>query len=122
MTMIVTDAGFKRDEWTGEILDLAPAHDLEADPVPLDAPLIRIGFAGFTDGRGFTVARSLRLQGYRGRLRAEPGLIADQYTMARRSGFDEVEIAHGLARRQPEAQWLFRAGWRVHDLQSQLRG
>jgi hypothetical protein len=42
--------------------------------------------------------------------------------MARRSGFDEVEISDDLAARQPEDQWLFRADWQGHDYQSRLRG
>ena len=40
--------------------------------------------------------------------------------MARRSGFDEVEIDEALAARQPEAQWLARADWRAHDYQARL--
>jgi uncharacterized protein (DUF934 family) len=49
-------------------------------------------------------------------------VIADQYAMARRSGFDEVEISDELAARQTENQWLRRADWRAHDYQSRLRG
>ena len=41
--------------------------------------------------------------------------------MARRSGFDEVEITADLAARQTEDQWQFRADWRAHDYQSRLR-
>ena len=84
--------------------------------------LIRVAFPSFADGRGFTIARQLRLMGYQGRLRAAGHVIADQYAMARRSGFDEVEISSDLAARQPEAQWLARANWRAHDYQSRLRG
>ena len=48
--------------------------------------------------------------------------IADQYAMARRSGFDEVEVTAELAKRQPEEQWLFRANlWKEHDYQARLR-
>lgn len=139
MNIIVTDTGFLPDDWTGGFQPLA---GLEAgagcdgcgiDLVPDDAitpqraellaaPMIRIAFSSFADGRGFTLARSLRLMGYGGRLRAGPGLIADQYAMARRAGFDEVEIDEALARRQPEAQWLYRADWRAYDHQSRLRG
>ena len=43
--------------------------------------------------------------GFSGRLRAAGPLIADQYRMARRVGFDEVEIPDAIAARQPEAQW-----------------
>ena len=46
--------------------------------------------------------------GYAGRLRAAGPLIADQFRMARRVGFDEVELPDALAERQPEAQWRLR--------------
>ena len=88
------------------------------DPMPR---MIRVAFPSFADGRGFTIARRLRLMGYTGRLRAAGHVIADQYTMARRSGFDEVEITDEMAARQPEDQWQFRADWRAHDYQSRLR-
>ena len=78
-------------------------------------------FPSFADGRGFTLARRLRLIGYKGRLRARGHVLADQYAMARRSGFDEVEIDDALAERQPEDQWLRRANWQAHDYQSRLR-
>ncbi|MEP0247052.1 MAG: DUF934 domain-containing protein, partial [Roseobacter sp.] len=74
------------------------------------------------DGRGFTIARALRLRGYTGRLRARGHVLADQYAMARRCGFDEVEIDSALAERQPESQWQFRANWQAHDYQNRLRG
>ena len=82
--------------------------------------LIRVAFPSHMDGRGFSLARHLRLLGYRGRLRACGRILADQYAMARRSGFDEVEIDPVLAERQPEEQWLFRANWQAHDYQKWL--
>lgn len=139
MTVIVTDTGFESDDWAHGFRlpqqlaanDSAPvvAVDLasDADPAVLRdrlqaIDLIRVDFPSFADGRGFTIARRLRLMGFQGRLRAKGHVIADQYAMARRSGFDEVEIDAELARRQPEAQWLARADWRAHDYQSRLRG
>lgn len=126
MTVIVTDTGFGSDDWTGSdqtTLDLAP----DADPMQIAERLprlgmIRIAFGSFADGRGFTLARQLRLLGYAGRLRACGHVLADQYAMARRAGFDEVEISDELAARQPEDQWLARADWRAHDYQARLRG
>ena len=59
--------------------------------------------------------------GYAGRLRASGHVLADQYAMARRCGFDEVEIDDDMAARQPEAQWRARADWQAHDYQSRLR-
>jgi uncharacterized protein (DUF934 family) len=84
--------------------------------------MIRIDFPSFADGRGFSIARALRRKGFTGRLRAKGHVIADQYAMARRSGFDEVEISDDLAARQPEGQWLARADWQAHDYQARLRG
>ncbi|MBV2360654.1 DUF934 domain-containing protein [Thalassococcus sp. CAU 1522] len=121
MSVIVTDRGFGQDEWQGPIIDLSP----DTDPASLTAAgdaLIRIDFPSFADGRGFTLARLLRASGFSGRLRARGHVIADQYAMARRSGFDEVEISEELAARQPEDQWLDRANWRAHDYQTRLRG
>jgi uncharacterized protein (DUF934 family) len=132
-TVIVRDTGFAAEDWTTPFSPLAEAASgctaldlpVEADPdrIPLNGvQIIRIPFASFSDGRGFTLARRLRLRGYQGRLRAAGHVIADQYAMARRSGFDEVEISAALAARQPEDQWLARADWRAHDYQARLRG
>lgn len=137
MTTIVTDAGFAKDSWSGDFRafkDL-PANDTgisldvgpDANPAELTdrlaaVQMIRIDFPSFADGRGFTIARLLRLAGYTGRLRAKGHVIADQYAMARRAGFDEVEISDDLAARQPEDQWLARANWRAHDYQARMRG
>lgn len=126
MTVIVTDTGFGPETWTstdGQILDVSS----DSDPVALSgqidgARMVRVDFPSFADGRGFTIARQLRLMGFSGRLRARGHVLADQYAMARRSGFDEVEIDDDLAARQPEPQWLARADWQAHDYQSRLRG
>ncbi|WP_093422002.1 DUF934 domain-containing protein [Tranquillimonas alkanivorans] len=138
MSVIVTDRGFEPEDWTGgfvefEMLGESPAVpdlavDLPSDQDPAaladrleDIVMIRVDFPSFADGRGFTIARRLRLMGFQGRLRAKGHVIADQYAMARRSGFDEVEISDELAQRQPEDQWQRRANWRAHDYQSRLR-
>ncbi|MXY32647.1 MAG: DUF934 domain-containing protein [Boseongicola sp. SB0664_bin_43] len=136
MTILVTDSGFHTEEraWnfrppdqlpvgqTGLAVELAP----DADPTTLSdrlkaIDLIRVNFPEFADGRGFTIARVLRLMGYSGRIRASGHVIADQYAMARRAGFDEVEIDDELAARQPEEHWLRRANWQSHDYQALLR-
>jgi len=134
MTYLVTDTGFGPDD-LGQIftplsdlsdkttaVDIPPDTDL--DQVLLDfatLTAIRIDFPSFSDGRGFTLARLLRLRGFTGRLRAKGHVISDQYAMARRSGFDEVEIEQELAARQPETEWVFRANWQNHDYQSRVR-
>ena len=123
MSVIVTDKGFAPAEDIAEtVLDLASDTDPAALDVAPGVAMVRIDFPSSADGRGFTLARLLRLRGYTGRLRARGHVIADQYAMARRAGFDEVEISDALAARQPEDQWLARADWRAHDYQSRLRG
>ena len=134
--VLVRDDGFHAEDWqagftaladrdaagTGAV-DVAPGDDVATLADGLDRiAMIRIAFASFADGRGFTLARRLRAMGYVGRLRAAGHVIADQYAMARRAGFDEVEIPAALARRQPAAQWQARADWRARDYQSRLRG
>lgn len=133
---IVTDTGFALDTWQGRAVALAdgiPANTMAVDVAPSDdvallaghldrLSMIRVGFPSSADGRGFTLAKRLRAMGYSGRLRAAGHVLADQYTMARRAGFDEVEIDDALATRQPQDQWLARADWRAHDYQARLRG
>ncbi len=133
MSVIVNDTGFVADDWTCGYCGEGAANDCVALDLPSDCDpaavtltpalqMIRVDFPSSADGRGFSIARALRLRGYGGRLRARGAVIADQYAMARRSGFDEVEISGALAARQPEAQWKYRADWQAHDYQNRLRG
>lgn len=119
--ILVRDDGFHPHDGA-EPLVLAPDTPLDALGDHLDAPLIAIDFPAMTDGRGFTIARRLRKLGFQGRLRATGKLIADQYAMARRVGFDEVQITPELAARQPQEQWLFRAAWQEWDHRAHLAG
>ena len=136
MSVIVTDSGFKKDDFSCGFVALNDVAandcdygiDLPSDTAPdvltglNNAAMIRIDFPSSADGRGFTLAAMLRRTGYKGRLRAKGHVLADQYAMARRSGFDEVEIDDALAARQPEDQWQFRADWQNHNYQARLRG
>ncbi len=132
MTQLINDSGFVADNWTHGFCNQGAANDCRALDLPSDAQpedvdltdgleMIRIDFPSSADGRGFTIARALRLRGYTGRLRAHGHVIADQYAMARRAGFDEVEVTDEIAARQPAAQWQFRANWQEHNYQSRLR-
>jgi uncharacterized protein (DUF934 family) len=133
MSVIVTDTGFAPAPAlnTVPLADIA-AHSGAVDLTQTDQPealipylsdlhLIRVAFPAFNDGRAFTIARRLRVLGYTGTLRALGPVIADQYAMARRVGFDEVEIPDDLAARQPQAQWANRADWQAHDYLSRLK-
>jgi len=75
-------------------------------PFLAELDLIAIAFPAFGDGRGFSLARALRGEGYRGRLRAVGQMIPDQFAFAIQAGFDEVEIGDDRAARQPLFQWL----------------
>ncbi len=127
MSVIVRDDGFHAEDFDAEAAGAAAVIDIASDTA-LDAlpaafagvAMIRVTFPSFADGRSFTLARHLRGRGYRGRLRASGHVIADQYAMARRAGFDEIEISAELAARQPADQWLFRASWRENDYRSRL--
>ena len=134
MSVIVSDRGFAGEDWNapivplvelllgGDAVDLVNTDDPQA-LVPHFATLrlVRIGFPAFGDGRAFTLARRLRTLGYLGRLRAMGPVLADQYAMLRRVGFDEVEIPDDLALRQPADQWAARADWKSHHYQARLR-
>ena len=132
-TIIVTDAGFTPAP-EREIVALADLSDQSAvdlsntdDPETLvgrldQLTLIRVAFPAFSDGRAFTVARKLRMLGYTGQLLALGPVIADQYAMLRRVGFDGAEIPAELAARQPVEQWQFRAAdWQSNHYQARLR-
>lgn len=123
MSVIVRDDGFHAEDFSGAPLRIAPDTAPEAlTGLVAGAALVSVLFPVFSDGRGFTLARQIRATGFTGRLRATGPLIADQYAMARRAGFDEVEIPDDIAARQPEAQWRARADWRAHDYRARLAG
>lgn len=68
--------------------------------------MISVDFPSFSDGRGFSIAASLRDLGFSGRLRAEGPVIADQFGYLLASGFEEVNVPDDVAHRQPADQWL----------------
>lgn len=137
MNVIVTDTGFQDDTWDQNFTAANAQHtvrqassiDLTPDTAPetlrnrlTDIEMIRIDFPNFTDKRGFTIARQLRLMGYQGRLRARGQLIATEYKTARRAGFDEIEISADIAARQPQNHWVSQSRANTNDYPSRLRG
>lgn len=67
--------------------------------------LIGIAFPAYSDGRGFTLAKRLRREGFSGTLRLVGPVIADQFAYALACGFDEVELPEASAARQPAEHW-----------------
>jgi uncharacterized protein (DUF934 family) len=55
--------------------------------------LVVLAFPAFTDGRAYSLARGLRLDGYRGELRAEGNLLPDQLQYMRQVGFDSFVVS-----------------------------
>jgi uncharacterized protein (DUF934 family) len=86
--------------------------DVPNTVVPYDVPtqagidLIAVAFPKFSDGRGFSIGKALREQGYTGKLRISGALVPDQFAFALQCGFDEVEIDEIRLARQPVEQWL----------------
>ncbi|MEM9267850.1 MAG: DUF934 domain-containing protein, partial [Pseudomonadota bacterium] len=99
--------------WDGQDLPEDPFAILfEPDSEPFDlvpwferVDLVVIPFGTSADGRGFSLARRLRLLGYRGRIRAQGHILVDQFRAALSVGIDEVEISADQAQRMPQAQW-----------------
>ena len=135
--VIVRDDGFHdddlRDQTFNSLQDFKHGgHGLkhlhlenDADPIEVEEFLgtiktIRIPFPNFTDGRGFSQAARIRFMGFCGRLRAQGHIIADQYQLARRNGFDEIAIDAALAARQPQNHWQARREWRQNSYQRHL--
>lgn len=68
--------------------------------------LIVVDFSAFTDGRGFSLARRLRVtMGYTGEIWARGPLIADQYSFALQCGFDAVLLDEAVFARQDVSSW-----------------
>jgi len=72
--------------------------EADADPAAIAPDLARfdviaVRFAGFTDGRGYSLARLLRERyGYRGELRAVGDVLRDQLYYLSRCGFDAFAL------------------------------
>ena len=71
----------------------------------LDQQTVRLKVDGFADGRGFSVARQLRLQGFTGVIELLGDLLPDQLPMAAASGIDAILIRTEHAERCDEGQW-----------------
>ena len=77
---------------------LGPADDpAEISDDVARMPVIAIDFPRFTDGRGYSIARSLRDRfGYRGELRAVGDIARDQLYYLQQVGFDAFVLCDGI--------------------------
>ncbi|MBG1231590.1 DUF934 domain-containing protein [Aestuariivirga litoralis] len=64
----------------------------ELTPYLSKIALVVLSFPAFTDGRSYSIARGLRLDGYRGELRAEGNVLPDQLQYMRQIGFDSFLV------------------------------
>ncbi|MDE2446507.1 MAG: DUF934 domain-containing protein [Alphaproteobacteria bacterium] len=81
-------------EFTG-LLGLSLANSERTDELEAYLPqltLVVLTFPAFTDGRAYSQARELRLQGYRGELRAQGNLLPDQFQYLNQVGFDSFVV------------------------------
>ena len=83
--------------------EIAGSNTPDASPKPGTSLTIR--FEATQDGRGFSVARRLRLRGHRGRLVAAGPLEPDQARHAFASGFDAVAIEDATLKRHGRSAW-----------------
>ena len=101
MWLLESDGTLHRGESGGVEVDGA---DAGFAPEHFDAP-VAIRFGATQDGRGFSLARRLRLGGHRGRLLAVGPLEPDQARHAFQCGFDAVGIEDDTLARHGRAAW-----------------
>mgnify|MGYP000170762180 CR=1 FL=1 len=88
-------------------LNLSAADGVDVDSkLFADLSLIVIEFDSHNDGRGYSIAASLRSAGFDHELRARGALLSDQYPQLRACGFDSIEIPDELAERHTALDWL----------------
>lgn len=71
-----------------------------------NAQIIGILFPSHSDGRGFSIAKSLRRLGFEGKLRAIGPVIPDQFADLISCGFNEIEISDEQLKRQKLNDWF----------------
>ena len=122
MTISIDRTGHFVDELNIEFTDVHVSIDLGKLGDILESAGIRILFDVFSDGRFLTIARQLRLSGYKGHIRATGEIVPDQFPMALKVGIDSVEISESLSRRCMQEQWVA-MGQRIQgNYQSRLTG
>lgn len=64
-------------------------------PAALVCSEVQVDFPMFADGRGFSIARLLRREGFTGVIRAVGDVAVDRVSYMQRVGFDAVELKQG---------------------------
>ena len=122
MTISIDRTGHFADDLNAEFTEVHVSIDPDKLGDVLESAGIRISFDGFSDGRFLTIARQLRLRGYKGHIRAAGEIVPDQFPMALKVGVDSIEISESLARRCPQDQWVL-MGQRIQgNYQARLTG
>ncbi len=122
MTISIDRTGHFADDLNVEFTEVHVSIDPDKLGDVLESAGIRISFDGFSDGRFLTIARQLRLRGYKGHIRAAGEIVPDQFPMALKVGVDSIEISESLARRCPQDQWVL-MGQRIQgNYQARLTG
>lgn len=77
---------------------IAPGESIEPLLAHIDnIPLIALHFPAFNDGRSYSKAELLKNRhGFKGELRAYGDVLIDQVAFMLRTGFDTLEVAHGV--------------------------
>lgn len=89
--------GLETDTQRQRIAVTAGVGDVREDHLELlmQAPMIVLAIASFTDGRVYSLARLLRGSlGYTGELRASGDVLLDQIPLLTRCGFDSFVVDH----------------------------
>lgn len=84
------------------------ANNIDADEIIQNfsnTGTIAIEFPSHADGRGFSLAKAIRIKGFEGQLRAIGPVIPDQFSDLLSCGYNEVEISDEQLTRQPIEQW-----------------
>jgi uncharacterized protein (DUF934 family) len=73
------------------------AKTSDVSPYLSKVVLISLAFPAFTDGRSYSLARQLRLDGYRGELRATGNILPDQLQFMMQVGIESFEVSERFA-------------------------
>ncbi|WP_448585661.1 DUF934 domain-containing protein [Thermaurantiacus sp.] len=89
---------------------VAPGEDVRGLRDLDDVAVVGVMFPTFRDGRGYSAARILREEGYKGDVRAVGDVTIDQLVFLKRAGFSSVAPERPIDPREAErtlSRWRF---------------